>query len=1171
MTNKFVHLECQSEYSIVNSTIRIQALIARAKSLKMHAVAIVDNNNLFAAIKFYKAAVAAKIKPIFGAKITIDNNYQITLLCINNNGYKNLSKLISLSYTKENNAFVTFDELKKLNADLIIINHLESKIGQLLLNNKITETITEIKKLQQLFDNRNYLGVKRILNNDEEKYLHLAIKLATKYHVPVIATNAVQFLEKNDFYAHEARVCIATNQLIDNDKRLRLYTNEQYLKSNDEMLKLFSDTPAVITNTIEIAKRCNVNFELNKHNYLPAFDIPNNLTTNDFFIKEATTKLNRIIAKYNLVKKKYQNRLNYEIKIILKMGFTGYFLIVADFIAWAKKNNIPVGPGRGSGSGSLVAYSLGISSVDPIKYDLLFERFLNPERVSMPDFDIDFCTKGRDKVIEYVINKYGKDKVSQIVTFGTMAAKGVIRDVGRILGQPYGFSDKLSKLIPMEPDITIDKALNYEKYLTLKIKNKPDITLKEKNYDKYLTQLEQYNNELKKIKTNKQKEIQDSNELQKRYASEEAVSLLINLAKSLEGLPRNIGTHAGGVVIAPNKISDFCPTYNAGEEFDATVSQFDKDDIEAIGLVKFDFLGLSNLSVIAKTVNNITKYNGEKIIIEDIDLTDKAVYKLYQNADTTGVFQLESSGMREYLRQMKPTNFNDIVAMLALYRPGAMDYIDDYIAVKHGKKISFPHLILEKILTPTNGVFVYQEQVMRAAQEMAGFSLGNADLLRRAMGKKKADEMAKQRKNFVVGAEKNNINNEKANEVFDYIDKFAGYGFNKSHSVAYALISYQTAWLKTHYYSIFMASVLSNVMGDSDRLAIIITEVKLSKIKIMPPNINYCVYDFVATDDKTINYGLGALKGVGQIFIEQIVINKITNYQDLFDFCLRIDRKYLNKQAIESLIFAGAMDCFKQNKATLIASYEKAVKQADIKQKDKNIGQTNLFAKNTQLMQLHYNINREYDFRQQLELGYKVMGFYFYQHPVDEYKNDLTKIAATFPSQTIIRAGKNIKIIALIEQIFYRKTKNGQMANVMLSDAYKKINAVIFNDDITKLSANLITGKVVVADITIMPQYNHSYSPRIIINNIDNIETIKAKYAKYIVIKLTSKQQNLFIKLKQLLLANTGHCPVVLQYQLNNCFNSVTLNTQYNINATQDAKRSINNLLTYQACIIYYH
>ena len=792
------------------------------------------------------------------------------------------------------------------------------------------------------------------------------------------------------------------------------------------------------------------------------------------------------------------------------MDYPGYFLIVSDFIRWAKENGIPVGPGRGSGAGSLVAWALSITNVDPIEHDLLFERFLNPERISMPDFDIDFCTDRRDEVIAYVASKYGSDKVSQIITYGTMAAKGVVRDVGRVLGHPYGFSDQISKMIPNELKITLEKAL------------------------------------------------EDSSELKARYNSEESVSTLIDLSQDLEGLIRNVGTHAGGVVIAPSKISDFCPIYKGADESDVIVSQFDKDDVEAVGLVKFDFLGLSNLTIIDKAVKIIAKNKlSEGLIdIDKLALDDPKVYKLLQDCDTTGVFQLESDGMRGYLKKLKADCFEDIVAMLALYRPGPLEsgMVDDYIQVKHGARVRYPHKILEEILKPTHGVFIYQEQVMKSAQIMAGYSLGGADILRRAMGKKKAEEMAEQREVFVKGAAKKNIEKDKANEIFDLIDKFSGYGFNKSHSVAYAYISYQTAWLKAHFPAPYMSAVLSSAMDDTDRVAFTVGESKKKGIIFIAPDINQSEYEFSIKDNMTIVYGLGAIKGVGEALVREIVIERIKNgdFLDIFDFCLRIEKKFLNRRALEALIYAGAFDNFGVKRATLISTYPNARTQAEQRQNDLLIGQGGLFAEvETDTEYEKKYISGSYlSFKQMMVFEKKVMGYYLNRHPTDWYKNELKSIVCTLPNELVFRNNREVRVLALISDIDYRNTRRGLMASLKVEDGKKKINAAVFSQALSSNSDQLILDEVVVISGKVNQDFREQW--QIVVDKIEPVQKVQLKYAKFLKIKLSDDNKNKYEELCNLLKDFRGKCPVIIEYQSSNASGNIPLSKEYDVSLDRE-------------------
>ncbi|SMM99020.1 DNA polymerase III alpha subunit [uncultured Candidatus Thioglobus sp.] len=1129
----FVHLHCQSEFSVENSLIRIPKLIDKAKEIGMDSLALTDNSNLFAAVKFYQKAIAADIKPIFGAKVNIRDEtgqfYQVLLLCQNRQGYLNLSELISLSYTQgQSNEGVSIseEELKRLHQHLIMIAvPIHSDIAKDLLSKKIVEAKNKAQMWKAVFADRYYLAVQRIQRKFDETHLHLCIELAIELDIAVVATNDVQFLDEKDFEAHEARVCISQGDLLDDTRRERYYSNQQFFKSAKQMQALFADLPQILENTVELAKRCNVHFELHKKNYLPNFPVPEGMTIAQFLVAESENGLNQRLQGLEVEREVYDQRLKFELEVIIEMDFPGYFLIVADFIRWSRQQDIPVGPGRGSGAGSLVAYALGITNVDPIKHELLFERFLNPERVSMPDFDIDFCTDRRDEVIEYVAQKYGREKVSQIITYGTMAAKGVVRDVGRVLGHPYGFSDQISKLIPNDLGITLDKALRSDA---------------EGGSDKLLA----------------------------RYNSEEAVTNLMNLSKKLEGVVRNVGTHAGGVLIAPSKISDFCPVYKASAE-DGMVSQFDMKDVEAVGLVKFDFLGLSNLTVIDKTVKLIYAkgLSDELIDIDTLSLDDEAVYKLLQRCDTTGIFQLESDGMRSYLKKLQADNFEDIVAMLALYRPGPLDagMVDDYINVKHGAKVQYPHPMLEEILQPTNGVFLYQEQVMKSAQVMAGYSLGGADLLRRAMGKKIASEMDAQRSVFVKGAAKHNIDEQKANEIFDLIDKFSGYGFNKSHSVAYAYVSYQTAWLKAHYPAAFMASVLSGMMDDTDRVSFTVSEVQAMDITVLAPSINQSIYRFSIQDDKTVTYGLGAIKGVGESLVETLVQEREENgdYQDLFDFCMRIERQSLNKRALEALIYSGALDEFKINRATLIRTYPSAMKQAEQQQNDNSSGQGGLF-----VGEVHNDYKADYlsaagfSFRATLQFEKSVMGYYFYNHPTDEYKADLSHISATLPQDIVFRNNKEARVLALLSEVYYRITKSGkQMALIKLEDSKIKLNGVIFPKTLSEesVSEELLADTVVIASGTLGKDYQDEW--QLVVDKIENIDTVKEKYARSFEVLLNNQHTELFDQLAIILKQHQGKCPVRLHYQVQQSRGIVPLSVDYKVKPNQQLIEKINTLL----------
>ena len=917
MPNQFVHLHLHSEYSLLDSTLRLKPLIAETKNRGMGAVALTDQSNLFAIVKMFKAATASGVKPIFGADVWIhhperkDSLSRLVLLCQDDTGYLNLKRLVSRSYLEGQLAdrpTINIEWLKGASDGLIALSAcLDGDIGHAL---KMQNAALASDCLQQwlgIFENRFFLELQRTGRPYEEDYIHQAIGFSTRYQVPVVATNDVRFIDATDFEAHEVRVCICTGFTLQDERRPKSYSPQQYLRSNDEMVELFADIPEAIENTVNIARACNVKLQLNE-NYLPEYPIPEGHTTDSFFRHVSEQGLEKRLAFLQeqcaegeqIERKTYFDRLKLELDVIIQMGFPGYFLIVMDFIAWAKKHDIPVGPGRGSGAGSLVAYALYITDLDPLEYELLFERFLNPERVSMPDFDIDFCMDRRDEVIEYVADHYGRNQVSQIITYGTMAAKAVIRDVGRVMSHPYGFVDRIAKLVPFEVGITLEKALDQEEAL------------------------------------------------RELYEQDEEVTMLIDMALSLEGLTRNVGKHAGGVVIAPSDLTNFTPIY-CEQGGAGMVSQFDKDDVEAIGLVKFDFLGLRTLTIIDWTVKSINARNPSQTLeIERIPLDDAETFKLLQAYQTTAVFQLESRGMKDLIRRLVPDTFEEIIALVALFRPGPLQsgMVDDFINRKHGRsKVEYPHPALEPILKPTYGVILYQEQVMQIAQVLAGYTLGGADMLRRAMGKKKAEEMEEQRAIFTEGAVANNVDRGNATYIFDLMEKFAGYGFNKSHSAAYALISYQTAWLKTHYPAEFMAAVLSADLDNTDKIVTLIDECREMQLTILPPDINRSDYQFTPADDGVVFYGLGAIKGVGQGAIETIVDGrKDQAYKSLDDFCDRVNSARSNRKVIEALIKAGAMDCFSDNRAALMTHLPNALQSAEQKQNNLDAGMTDMFA-----------------------------------------------------------------------------------------------------------------------------------------------------------------------------------------------------------------------------------
>jgi DNA polymerase III subunit alpha len=899
----FVHLRLHTEFSIVDSTCRIDDVVQAAADDQQPALAITDLSNLFGAIKFYKAARGKGVQPILGAEIFLEGLgadplalSRVMVLVQSSQGYLNLSELLARAWTQnmvKTNAVVKLAWLQELSEGLILLSGAQAgPVGQALVQGDASRAAEIALQLASIFTHRFYLELQRAGRPEDNTHVVATVKLAARLSLPVVATHPVQFLAQDDYESHEARVCISEGEILGNQRRVRKFTRDQYFKSSAEMQTLFADVPSALANSVEIAKRCNLSLVLGKPQ-LPNYPTPltdgKPMPIEDYFrllsvegLEERLAHLYPDSAKREAERPRYADRLEFEINTILKMGFPGYFLIVGDFINWAKKNGCPVGPGRGSGAGSLVAYSLKITDLDPLQYNLLFERFLNPERVSMPDFDIDFCQTNRDRVIDYVKDKYGRDAVSQIATFGTMAARAAIRDVGRVLDMSYMFCDGISKLIPNKPGqhITIDGAIKAEPVLA------------------------------------------------ERLEKEDEVKTLLALAQKLEGMTRNVGMHAGGVLIAPGKLTDFCPLYQQPGSTSA-VSQYDKDDVEAIGLVKFDFLGLATLTILELAREMIVKrHKGqEHFAFENIPLDDTATYKLFADGRTESVFQFESRGMQGMLKDARPSRLEDLIALNALYRPGPMDLIPSFVARKHGREVvEYPHPLVEKVLSETYGIMVYQEQVMQTAQVLGGYSLGGADLLRRAMGKKKAEEMAEHRAIFRKGAEVNGLSETKADEVFDLMEKFAGYGFNKSHAAAYSLLAYHTGWLKVHFTAEFFCANMTIEMDDTDKLKVLFEDALKFGMHFDPPDVNRGTHRFEPVSDKVIRYGLGAIKGTGQQAIDAIVKAREEGgpFTSLFDFCVRVDRSRLNKRTVEALVKAGAFDSLQRNRASLAASVDRA-------------------------------------------------------------------------------------------------------------------------------------------------------------------------------------------------------------------------------------------------------
>ena len=1059
MAAEFVHLHVHSEYSLVDGVTRIKPLVRRVAELDMPAVALTDQSNMFALVRFYKAAMAAGVKPICGVDVWMHNPDdankpdRLILLVQDNRGYRNLTELVSRSYREGQHlgrAMMQRDWFTPTStAGLIALSGgREGDVGRALVGGNRQLAEQRLDDWLALFGDRYYLQLVRSGREHEEACVHASVRLAAARGVPVVATNGVCFLEAREFPAHEVRVCIHEGRTLDDPRRARAYSEQQYLRSPAEMAVLFADLPEALHNSVEIAKRCNLQITLGK-NFLPEFPIPQGMTIDEFFRAESRKglewRLKRILdpvaEDFAERRKPYDERLEIELDVITKMGFPGYFLIVADFIQWAKDNDVPVGPGRGSGAGSLVAYALKITDLDPLEHDLLFERFLNPERVSMPDFDVDFCMDKRDRVIDYVARKYGRDSVSQIITYGSMAAKAVVRDVGRVLGHAYGFTDRVAKMVPFELGMTLDKAL------------------------------------------------EESDELKQAYANDEEVTQLIDMARQLEGLARNAGKHAGGVVIAPGRLTDFSPLYC---EPDGTnlVTQFDKDDVEAAGLVKFDFLGLRTLTIIDWALKTINAVRGRQALdpidISAIPVDDIDAFTLLKSAETTAVFQLESAGMKQLISKLQPDCFDDITALVALFRPGPLQsgMVDDFIARKHGiQEVVYPHPDLAPILASTYGVILYQEQVMQIAQVLAGYTLGGADLLRRAMGKKKAEEMAKQGEIFRTGAVARGVEEKTATYIFDLMEKFAGYGFNKSHSAAYALVSYQTLWLKAHYPAAFMAAVLSSDMDNTDKVVTFIEECRSMKLKVEPPDVNRSSYMFTVDGDDTVVYGLGAIKGVGEGAIEGIVELRERDgpFRDLFEFCRRIDLKKANRRVLESLIRAGALDHLGENRATLMILLPLALKMAEQQAAMQAAGQDDLFGMSAPEPAAPSpgvvpDAIEEWDDEQRLAGEKETLGLFLTGHPIDFYEPDLKAMIGTRIARLSLdnvreirgrRGGKKVTVAGMVVAVNRRNTQRGPMASVLLDDKTGRIEATLFNEAYEQFRDQIATDRVVVVEGTL--------------------------------------------------------------------------------------------------------
>lgn len=1142
---QFVHLRVHTEFSLIDGIVRIKDLIGQVEEHAMPAVAVTDITNFFGLVKFYNSALGAGVKPVLGSDLWLENEaepnapFLLTVLCQNETGYRNLTEIISDGYQKNQHndkAIIKAEWLKQKHEGLIVLSGARNgDVGQAILRGNTEQAAKQVAYWKAIFGNRYYLELQRTKRENDEAIVQGSLALARKYEVPVVATNDVMFVNREDFEAHETRVCINDGVTLDDPKRPKKYSEEQYLKTADEMAELFSDIPEAITNSVLIAQRCSTTVQLGKY-FLPDYPVPEGMTMDDYFRKLSAEGLeNRLKVAlkedqpdYQERRKDYFDRLEFELDIIIQMGFPGYFLIVMDFIRWGKENGVPVGPGRGSGAGSLVAWVLDITDLDPLEYDLLFERFLNPERVSMPDFDVDFCMDGRERVIQYVADTYGRQAVSQIVTFGTMAAKAVVRDVARVQGKAFGLADKLSKLIPPDPGMKLAKAID------------------------------------------------EVGELKEFVEEDEEAAEIWEMALKLEGITRQTGKHAGGVVIAPTKLTDFAPLL-CEEDGTGLVTQYDKNDVESAGLVKFDFLGLRTLTIIdwaLKIINPRLEAQGKPPIdISQIPLDDQASFDLLQEAKTTAVFQLESRGMKDLVSRLQPDCLEDMIALVALFRPGPLQsgMVDNFINRKHGREeLSFPdaqyqHEWLKPILAPTYGIILYQEQVMQIAQVLAGYTLGGADMLRRAMGKKKPEEMAKQRAIFEEGAVNKGVDGELAMKIFDLVEKFAGYGFNKSHSAAYALVSYQTLWLKTHYPSAFMAATMSSELQNTEKVVIFVEECRQLGIDVLPPDVNAGDYLFTVNENDQIIYGLGAIKGVGEGPVDAVVAARKAGgpFTDLFDFCERIDSKKINKRAIEALIKAGALDTIGPNRQVLLAAMPDAVKAAEQSAQNEAAGMMDMFgaieAEDTSDVYEPYLSVPDSTLKVRLAGEKDTLGLYLTGHPIDEFEDEVKQVVSLrlgdldASAEELKRARRgNVKTLAgLVLGVRTRQTQRGDtMAIVTLDDRTGRLEMTLFGDAYAEFKDKIIPDTVIVVEAEAgWDDYNDR--PRIRAQKVYSLVEARQALIKGVEFKVTDEQATAFLaNLKTIIrsdLPEDQGCRVWVHYTNDRANGVVALNQEHRI------------------------
>ncbi len=1144
MEPTFVHLRVHSEFSLTDGLVRVGPLMKSVAAAGMPAVAVTDRNNFFGLIKAYKAAEREGVKLIIGADFDVleedERRHQVTFLAQSTEGYRNLTLLISQAYQEGQvlgRPLLRRDWIQAKSQGLIALSGgRNGEVGQHLVAGRTQEAKAALQWWMSLFPDRYYLELQRTGRENEEDYLHSAVELAFAENCPVVATNEVCFLSPHEYDAHEARVCIGDGRTLNDPRRPRHFSEQQYLRTPEEMAALFEDIPEAIENTFHIAARCSTEIELGKA-YLPDFPTPEGVSIEQHLENLSNEGLDKRLAVLNVEDiQVYRDRLKFELNIINQMGFPGYFLVVMDFIRWGKANGIPVGPGRGSGAGSLVAYALEITDLDPIEYDLLFERFLNPQRVSMPDFDVDFCMDRRDEVIEYVAQTYGRNAVSQIITFGTMAAKAVVRDVARVQDKPYALADKMSKLIPFEVGMTLEKALEQEEQLV--------------------------------------------NLLNEDSAAQE----IWDMAVQLEGLTRNAGKHAGGVVIAPSQLTDFSPLF-CDEEGHGLVTQYDKNDVEDAGLVKFDFLGLRTLTIIDWAVAMINERDDihEAVDINHIPLDDDAVYNLLQSAETTAVFQLESRGMKELIKSLRPDCFEDIIALVALFRPGPLQsgMVENFIDRKHGREqVSYPdaqyqHEWLQPILEPTYGIILYQEQVMQIAQELAGYTLGGADLLRRAMGKKKPEEMAKQRSVFEEGAKEKGVEPELAMRIFDLVEKFAGYGFNKSHSAAYALVSYQTAWLKRHYPAEFMAAVMSSEIDNTDKLLSLRDECKRMGLTVKAPNILEGKHHFSVNREGQIIYGLGGIKGLGEGPIGDLLEARGESaFSDLFDMCSRTDPRKVNRRAIEALIKSGALDELGAERSVLMSALDDALRAAEQSAANEAAGMGDLFGEvvpsvgNGDPYRDHRRA-RSWTLRDILAGEKESLGSFLSGHPMDEFQHEVRKFSPR--SIRELTAGSKQWVAGLIVDVRLVKTQRGTMAVLQLDDGTGQIEATAYSEVYEQNRDLLVKDQIVLADGRLqMDDFRGQLSLRA--KSFTTLEAARSSRVRELKLGLNSEviERGLSAELKRAFSAHTGDCPIVVEYKQSAGSAMVRFGDRYRIKPTDSLLDQLKELVGHDAVELIY-